>query len=42
MPPHTKPGKPSPLPEFISPQLATVTDEAPAGDGWIHEIRLDG
>ncbi len=31
-----------PLPEFIPPQLATVTDEAPAGDGWIHEIKLDG
>jgi hypothetical protein len=31
-----------PLLEFIPPQLATVTDEAPAGDGWIHEIRLDG
>ena len=31
-----------PLPEFIPPQLATVTDEGPAGDAWIHEIKLDG
>ena len=31
-----------PLPEFIPPQLATLTDKAPAGDGWVHEIKLDG
>ena len=30
------------LPEFIPPELATLTDKAPAGDGWIHEIKLDG
>jgi bifunctional non-homologous end joining protein LigD len=32
----------SSLPDFIPPQLATLTDKAPAGDGWIHEIKLDG
>ena len=42
MPPLTKHGKPSPLPNFISPELATLTDKAPAGDSWIHEIKLDG
>jgi bifunctional non-homologous end joining protein LigD len=31
-----------PLPEFIPPELATLTDKAPAGDGWVHEIKLDG
>jgi bifunctional non-homologous end joining protein LigD len=24
------------------PQLALLRDEAPAGDGWAHEIKLDG
>jgi len=32
----------SPLPEFIPAQLATLTDKAPAGDGWTHGIKLDG
>jgi ATP-dependent DNA ligase len=30
------------LPTFIEPALATLVDQAPAGDGWIHEIKLDG
>jgi bifunctional non-homologous end joining protein LigD len=38
MPPRPKPG----LPDFIPPELATLTDKAPTGDGWIHEIKLDG
>jgi len=25
-----------------SPQLATLVKEAPAGDGWLHEIKYDG
>ena len=24
------------------PQLAQLVDEAPTGDGWLHEIKLDG
>ena len=32
----------SSLPDFIPPELATLTDKAPAGDGWVHEIKLDG
>lgn len=30
------------LPRFIEPQLATLTDAAPPGDAWWHEIKLDG
>ena len=30
------------LPDFITPQLATLVDKAPAGDAWLHEIKLDG
>lgn len=30
------------LPAFIEPQLATLTDKAPDGDDWLHEIKLDG
>jgi bifunctional non-homologous end joining protein LigD len=30
------------LPSFIAPQLATLAKTAPAGDGWIHELKLDG
>jgi DNA ligase D-like protein (predicted ligase) len=32
----------SPLPTFVKPQLALLRDEAPAGDDWVHEIKLDG
>jgi bifunctional non-homologous end joining protein LigD len=31
-----------PLPKFIEPQLALLRDEAPAGEAWAHEIKLDG
>ncbi len=30
------------LPAFVEPQLATLIDEAPAGDEWVHEIKYDG
>lgn len=32
----------SSLPDFVEPQLATLVDEAPSGDKWIHEIKFDG
>ena len=35
----TKPGKP---PKFAKPQLATLVDEVPAGNSWMHEIKFDG
>jgi bifunctional non-homologous end joining protein LigD len=31
-----------PLPAFITPQLATLASTVPAGDDWIHELKLDG
>lgn len=34
--------KPSDMPGFIKPQLAKLVDAAPAGDGWLHEIKFDG
>lgn len=30
------------FPNRINPELATLADEPPQGDGWIHEIKLDG
>jgi bifunctional non-homologous end joining protein LigD len=30
------------MPEMIYPQLATLVEEPPGGDGWLHEIKLDG
>jgi bifunctional non-homologous end joining protein LigD len=30
------------LPSFIAPQLASLAKTPPAGDGWIHELKLDG
>ncbi len=32
-------GKP---PAFRTPQLATLVDDVPAGNGWMHEIKFDG
>ncbi|HJU76613.1 MAG TPA: non-homologous end-joining DNA ligase, partial [Sphingomicrobium sp.] len=29
-------------PPFQEPQLATLVDEVPTGDGWIHEYKYDG
>lgn len=31
-----------PVPETLTPQLATATTTAPAGPGWLHEPKLDG
>jgi hypothetical protein len=28
--------------DFIPPELATLVDQAPEGEGWLHEIKLDG
>ncbi len=35
-------GEPASLPLFLQPQLATLVDEAPAGEDWIYEVKLDG
>lgn len=31
-----------PQPEFIKPQLAEETAQPPEGNGWLHELKLDG
>ena len=30
------------LPKFRKPQLATLVDQVPAGNNWLHEIKYDG
>ncbi len=35
-------GKSAALPRFREPQLATLVDDVPAGNGWMHEIKFDG
>lgn len=35
-------GKSLALPEFRSPQLATLVDEVPQGEGWLFEVKYDG
>jgi len=30
------------LPEFVEPQLATLVGAPPTGQGWVHEVKLDG
>ena len=30
------------LPDFVSPQLATLVKEPPSGDEWLHELKFDG
>jgi len=41
--PKTLPGaRAGPLPEFVEPQLATLVEDVPPGEAWIHEIKFDG
>ncbi len=30
------------IPKFRKPQLATLVDDVPTGNGWMHEIKFDG
>src|SRR5919205_1615811 len=30
------------MPEFVPPQLATLTGEPPSGEEWFHELKFDG
>jgi ATP-dependent DNA ligase len=32
----------APLPQWISPQLTQLSETAPSGPRWLHEIKLDG
>jgi bifunctional non-homologous end joining protein LigD len=34
--------KATPMPGYIEPSLATATETAPSGSGWLHEIKHDG
>ncbi|WP_281976420.1 DNA ligase D [Pseudorhizobium flavum] len=40
--PKLKGVKKAELPDFVTPQLATLVKSAPSGKRWIHEIKLDG
>ena len=31
-----------PPPDFVAPMLARLVDKAPAGHGWLHEVKFDG
>lgn len=35
-------GVSSALPRFVKPQLATLVDDVPTGNDWLHEIKYDG
>src|SRR5262245_36470419 len=35
-------GRPGALPAFVEPELATLVDAVPEGEGWLHEIKFDG
>ncbi|MHA1559132.1 MAG: DNA ligase D [Alphaproteobacteria bacterium] len=39
---QSKAAKPPPLPKFVKPQLATLTEDAPSAEKWLHEIKYDG
>jgi bifunctional non-homologous end joining protein LigD len=32
----------APLPGFVPPSLATLRENAPSGENWVHEIKFDG
>jgi len=40
--PPSKIQKSQTLPEFLEPQLATLVDQVPSDDDWLHEVKLDG
>jgi bifunctional non-homologous end joining protein LigD len=43
MDPATLPGaRPAPPPAVMAPQKATLVNEPPEGDDWLHEIKYDG
>jgi bifunctional non-homologous end joining protein LigD len=34
--------KKSGMPGFVAPQLCTLVERPPSGEGWVHEIKFDG
>src|SRR5439155_7679562 len=41
-PAHPAGARKAAMPETITPQLATLVEEAPEGAEWLHEIKYDG
>lgn len=39
---RSKRARPDKPPKFRPPQLATLVDNVPTGNGWLHEIKFDG
>jgi bifunctional non-homologous end joining protein LigD len=39
---HARSRKPSAIPDFVMPQLCRLVDNPPPGEGWGHEMKLDG
>ena len=39
---NVRPKKVSNMPDFVAPQLCTVVERPPGGEGWCHEIKFDG
>lgn len=35
-------GEGASIPRFVKPQLATLVDDVPTGNDWLHEIKYDG
>jgi bifunctional non-homologous end joining protein LigD len=35
-------GKPAAMPDFVAPELCTLVERPPNGEGWCHEIKFDG
>ncbi|ANW05352.1 DNA ligase D [Bradyrhizobium icense] len=40
--PTVRPKKVAAMPDFVAPQLCTVVERPPGGEGWCHEIKFDG
>ncbi|WP_395332475.1 DNA ligase D [Novosphingobium sp. BL-8H] len=40
--PRRRPSKAAKAPKFRKPQLATLVDDVPTGNQWMHEIKFDG
>lgn len=36
------PGKLPPCPKWVQPQLATLVEDIPEGEEWVHEVKYDG
>ncbi|MFL9839725.1 DNA ligase D [Sphingomonas sp. ST-64] len=40
--PNARRSASAPAPSFRDPQLATLVDSVPSGNGWLHEMKYDG